>query len=545
MRIGINGAQDFLALVVRRKWWVIFPFIALSCAVGVITFVLPKTYVSEALVLIRPRDVPEDFVKDLIAGTAEERVRAIQQTVESRTNLLSILREFADDLPEFKRLNMDEQVLKLRNQINISFQLEKSDGKTLPLTYFRISYQNQNPELAMKIAGKLTALFIEQDNQARESQVVGTTEFLAAELSKVSEELNQSEAQLKEVKSARQFELPSQLDTNQKALDRLGTDKKTNAEAMDRSEAAQLSLENQLAQTPEMISKPAMASQAKSVDPPVIDEYRKASAEYDQAAAKFTSKHPEVQGAKAKLDRLKARMTPEQLILATSEVSDGKSTVPSADTMMPNQLYQSLLSQLNQVKTDLEIRRKEKVWIESEIAKYSRRIEDTPNAEQAIADVVRQNDDLKKQYEGLKSKLAEARLSESLESKQKGTQFFVVDPANYPLSPDKPNKLAVFFGGSILSLLFSIAVAAVVDVSRQRIWTQSEIEAFWGVPVLVEIPSIVTDTDLAAEKKRGMAFAFTALFASGLYSAAMYVLYLKHGFILRALDPVLQKVVYK
>ena len=63
MRISLNGSQDVLALLVRRKWWVIAPFIALTCASALLTYLLPKTYVSETLILVRPRDVPKDFVK--------------------------------------------------------------------------------------------------------------------------------------------------------------------------------------------------------------------------------------------------------------------------------------------------------------------------------------------------------------------------------------------------------------------------------------------------------------------------------------------------
>src|SRR2546429_238388 len=98
MKIGLNGTQDFLALLVRRKAWVLVSFIALTSALGLLTYVLPKTYVSETLILVRPRDVPQDFVKDLIAGTPEERLKSIEQTILSRTNLLQILREFGDKL---------------------------------------------------------------------------------------------------------------------------------------------------------------------------------------------------------------------------------------------------------------------------------------------------------------------------------------------------------------------------------------------------------------------------------------------------------------
>src|SRR5438046_2118356 len=98
MRIGLTSAQDFLALLVRRKWWIVAPFLALSSASAVLISFLPGVFVSEALILVQPRDVPEKFVMDLIAGSAQERLNTIEQTLRSRTNLLQILREFEDRL---------------------------------------------------------------------------------------------------------------------------------------------------------------------------------------------------------------------------------------------------------------------------------------------------------------------------------------------------------------------------------------------------------------------------------------------------------------
>src|SRR5206468_8127218 len=141
------------------------------------------------------------------------------------------------------------------------------------------------------------------------------------------------------------------------------------------------------------------------------------------------------------------------------------------------------------------LREKEKDWIASEIAKYTLRLQNAPQSEQDIAAILRENTDLNKQYDDLKNKLSQARLSESLESKQKGSQFVVVDPANYPLSPTKPQKQLVFLGGVAISLLLSVSFVVAFHIARQRIWTQSEVEALWGVPVLVDIPEILTDSD--------------------------------------------------
>jgi polysaccharide chain length determinant protein (PEP-CTERM system associated) len=506
---------------------------------------LPKIFVSETLILVRPRDVPEEFVKDLLAGSAEQRLRAIEQTILSRTNLVQILREFGDQMLDIRPLNLDARIVALRKQINISFELEKRDGVTLPLTYFRISYQSRNPELAQKITEKLTTLFIEQDNRVRETQVFGTTEFLSNELEKVSEQLKESEGRLKEVKTVRLFELPDQRDSNLRTLDRLAVEKKTNAEALDRYTTIRLNLESQISQTPEMVPKltvvlpPAVV--AKNAD---LEDYRKAQKEYDDLISKYKPSFPDVQTAKARLDRLKEKIPPE-LLSATDTAATPTGNKAPAVELEPNPLYQKLSAQLKEVKTELEIREKNKAEFDSEIAKYSHRVEATPKTEQDIAEVVRQNDDLKKRYDDLNNKLSQARLAESLESKSKGSQFVVVDPANYPLSPAKPDKVMVALAGAAACFFISVLLAVGVDVSQQRVWTQAQVEALWGVPVLVDIPEIITDSDLQIRGRKRLTHVATAFAAAAAWSMCLYGMYIKHDFILQHLDPVLQKLVYK
>src|ERR1051326_6876314 len=373
MRIGISGAQDFLALVVRRKWWIVAPFLAVSSAVGVLTFELPGIFVSEALILVQPRDVSEKFVIDLITGSTQERLHTIEQTLRSRTNLVQILREFGDRLPEFSRLDMDTKVEGLNSQIEIKFQLEEGGVANGPLTSFRMSYQNQNPALAQQIASKLTTLFIEQDHRVRENQVFGTTDFLSTELQKVTEQLNASDKQFAELKSSNQFELPAQLEANLRTLDRLSLERQSNVEALDRNAALRLNLERQIAETPEVLTQTSLPVLGAAFAPaapldPRIEEYRKARLEYQEASAMFTPKHPQVQLAKARLERLAAELPPNSADV-TAPLKETTSSVT------PNPLYEKLVAQLQEVKTESEILQKEKSYIESETQKFGRRVE--------------------------------------------------------------------------------------------------------------------------------------------------------------------------
>ena len=538
MRIGISNSQDFLALLVRRKWWVIFPFVALSCAAVLLTAVLPNLYVSETLILVQPRDVPEDFVMDLIGGSAQQRLGTIQQTVLSRTNLLQILREFESDIGRFTGQSLDAKVQALREQININFELGSgTNPRESVLTAFRISYENTDPELAQKVTSRLTTLFIEQDNRVRETQVFGTTEFLAAELEKTSELLRVSAEELKAIRSNRQFELPEQLDANLRTLDRLGLQQQSNSEALDRYATLRLTLERQIATTPETIFQTESALRVTQYENPLVAEHREATTAYDDAIAKYTPEHPTVRTALARLESLEGRIPPEDFVAAAEPAE--------TTTTMPNPEYLSLLAQLEEVKTEFAIREREKAFIEGEIRKYSQRVENTPTAEQEVAELIRQNADLQVQDADLRANLAEARLAESLESVQRGAQFVIIDPANFPLEPSKPNKLFVVLGGILGSLGAAIGLAAAVDILRQRVWTASEIEMFWGAPVLVDIPEILTDSDLVKQQKRKFLFAGSSLGAAAMYAVCLYMIYVYQEPIIQQLNPVLQSLVYR
>jgi hypothetical protein len=96
-----------------------------------------------------------------------------------------------------------------------------------------------------------------------------------------------------------------------------------------------------------------------------------------------------------------------------------------------------------------------------------------------------------------------------------------------------------------MSLLISVAFAVVVDIARQKIWTQSQIENMWGLPVLVDIPEILTDSDLLALRKKKYVYAAFSAAGAVVWSICLYGVYLKSGFVLQHLDPVLQKLVYK
>ena len=61
-------------------------------------------------------------------------------------------------------------------------------------------------------------------------------------------------------------------------------------------------------------------------------------------------------------------------------------------------------------------------------------------------------------YREVMNKLMEARISEGMEQHQKGEKYTLIDPANLPEEPVKPNKKMILLAGLFLGLGGGVAL---------------------------------------------------------------------------------------
>ena len=493
-----SDPKDFLALASRRKWWIILCTLLVFPVVALIVMTMPDIYVSQTTILVEPKDVPDDMVRDLISVSTEERMSAVQETILSRTNLLRIAQEFEEDLEQLKNLDNEGRVNTLRDDIGIETSLGGRRGSSV--SYFRISYENQDPDVAQKIASRLAGLFVEFDNRSREDYVFGTVDFLQSELDTVIAELQVADDELTILKRRFSHELPENLDSNQRALDRLQMQDQANQESMDRLRADRLSVERQMSEIPPVLVESMTAGtgiSGTSTPSPLVQEYRDKERQYNDLRTRYKEAHPTVRQLKAELTALRERIPPEDLI----EIQQAAG-LETTNVTRPNPAYQALQKQLDEITSEIDINKSEREWIDGQIELYRRRIDNTPSRERQIASVQRNHDDLNERYQDLKAKLDDAKLSSSLENKQKGSQFLVLDPANFPLHPSKPNRPVLLALGLAGCIGLGIVIGFAVDLGTQKFWTYSEVESLLGMPVLAEIPEILTEHDLVVAKKR-------------------------------------------
>jgi polysaccharide biosynthesis transport protein len=537
--LNLSGPQDVIALLLRRKWWVLLPFVGLSAAVILITILIPALYVSQSLILIKPPDVPTDVVKDMNAGTAAERLAIFTEQLLSDSNLQAILKQYEDELPEYARLNMDQRIVKLRKQITVGYSGTEQVQKGQPPSGFRISCQNREPLIAQNIVKTLVDVLMREDKKTRQAAVIDTARFFQNHVDDLKEKQAVTDDKLSALRSRKPNEMPDQRDWNLRKLDSLRNDNRTL-----RSERAKVSRERELAaeeiaETPQQILKIAPARTPAPESPRVVEYRRVRETLLDNRLLGRKSEHPDVLTAEKKLRELEQLMTPEQIALANQDPA--QTVTQEGGQMLINPRYLTLRNREESLRRDIEEIDENISQNNKEIQTYESYIQNTPKGAAELTELQRESNTNDRKLDAANLKLDDVQLSASAQIQQKGSQFELQDPASLPLTPAKPSKLSILSSGLVLSLLISIALAFLVDVAYQKSWSPSDISRTAGVRVLIEVPRIVTRDGAAKALKKKAAVLTSVSIAAVAYASFLCLAYAHPGFVLRQLDPLIQK----
>jgi len=149
-------------------------------------------------------------------------------------------------------------------------------------------------------------------------------------------------------------------------------------------------------------------------------------------------------------------------------------------------------------------------------------VEHTPRREQEFQDISRDYESTKELHRSLVTRYEEAQLAESMEQRQKGEQFRVLDPAVPSAVTTAPNRIRLVLVVLVLSLGLAAAVVTLVEMFDASFHSVDEIRRFTKVPILVSIPWISTEADLRHRRLRARLATAGALLGLALVVGAAY-----------------------
>lgn len=469
--------KDILRAVNRRRLWIVIPFVVLALANLAFVLSLTHNFRSVATVQVLPEPASSNLIRATVQPTVGDRLSSIGQETLTRTRLENIIKEL-NLYPTLRESTVMENVI-TRMRSDITFQMTDRD-------VFIVGYTAKDPQVALTVAERLTAVFLQENARNRGQRAEAATDFLGAQLEEARKKLEEQEKRVEAFRLQHQGQLPTQLEANRQELNNTQMRLRALLDTIARDRDQKLFLQRQLelAQAADDLGTAGLglgtpAAGGDSSDAAGGTDLARAIANLRALELRLTPEHPDVERARRQVATLQER--------AATEMS-GSSSLPAGGGRRVTARVRELQSQIELIDRQINSRQGEERELRGKIAEYGLRIDATPLRESELAVLSRDYEDTKRLYSSLNQRQQEATMALDLERQDIGDRFRVIEPARLPEKPFSPSRRNFFAAGLLAALLFSVGLAATIEFRDSSLRTEDEIIGSLQLPVLATIP---------------------------------------------------------
>jgi polysaccharide chain length determinant protein (PEP-CTERM system associated) len=422
----------------------------------------------------------------------------IQQQILSR----SVIKNLIEDINLFdyglKKVSLEDLINNMQKRIEI--KVRGNDSFTLSFIY-------EDPQKAKNVTSRLSSYFIDENLKIRELQAAGTSEFLDSQVKETKAKLEAQEEKVKQYKMRYMGELPQQLEANLSMLRGLQDRLRANTETIRTKEVLLEFQNNFIASNPDKID---LTTNTKGVHNAQLNRLRSQLAEL---TTKYTDQYPDVIRLKNEVERL------ENITRETKTSPSSISPISVSEMSKKNQIQSQIASSDRSI-TSLELEREE---IIKNLAAIEKRVEMAPKREQEMISLMRDYDNIKRTYDGLLNNKLQADISQNLEKRQKGEQFQIIDPANLPDKPFKPDRTKILLLAFGMACIFGFGSAVVLETLDPTLHETEDFKRFYALPILASLPIIMDERYKRNQvRRRASLLAMATLFLSSFTLILIY-----------------------
>lgn len=479
------ASEEVLWAVWARRRTVLWTFVIATAATVAVSTRLPNRFRGEALILAIPLQGGSADLRGN-SGPLKDRLPTVTQQILSRARLEHIVREL-DLFAEDRRIESMQTVIdRMRRRIETPI-VEGSQS-------FRVTYEAETPALALQVTERVAALFIDENSNDRAAQAHETRAFLDTELDDARRRLAEQEQRLEAYRQRFRAELPTRLQLNIQAVQSAQSQIHSLSELLTRDHDRRLFVARQLA---DLQSEPSLssASEELALSGPITAPLDAARAELRNLELRLTPQHPDVVRAKQRVADLEVKARSDAAPAANGETR-------------PQSLTDSQIARLNKLKElkvelaalDQQIAAKvaQEAAHRREMQTYQARVDAAATREAELASLTRDYDALQNLYRTLAAKSEDAKIAESLERRQVGAQFKILDAPRRPDRPSGPNRVLINVAGALFGFGFGFALALLAEFRDRSVKVEADIHAVLNLPVLAQIPTMQS----AGERRR-------------------------------------------
>ncbi len=560
MNTNLNTPHDYLAIVKRRRWYLILPAVVLGIASILVALLLPPVYRSAAKILIEQPDIPPELVASTVTSYASERLQVIEQRVTTSENLTRIINKY-NLYPNNRQYQpVSKLVEKMRDSSGL--ELISATGSNRPgsaptTIAFGVYFDYDNPQIAQRVANELVSLYLSENIRTRQDRAAETTAFLAAEADRLDRQISENEAKFADMRQRYAGSLPGQMESTQQIITRTEADIRALDQRAESIKQGLVFLQAQLAQVEpyrtaadgglsmsdrlrELRAELVMLSARYRPNHPTLVQLREEAAALEKAVGGGT----DVDGLREQRDRLqmelalaKQRYTAEhpEVVELQNRVEEIEGQIFQAQRQQNGSLregvppdnlaYIQLEAQVTSSKAELESIAQERQRLKESLTELEKRIEQAPEVEREYQRLARAHEAALNERRTIAQKLTTAQLGETLETERKGERFTLIEPPYAPTEPIKPRRVLIVTLGLLMSLGAGLAAAVLAEALDTAVHGPTQLASITGFAPLATIPYIETRKEIYRrwQKRVGFAVGSIGILAGLIVSVHLYV----------------------
>jgi polysaccharide chain length determinant protein (PEP-CTERM system associated) len=466
----------------RRRWLAIGVMWCVGLAGLAVVWLVPNRYQASARVYVDTQTV----LKPLMQGLAfqpdtDQQVRMLAKTLVSRPNVEHILKATKTRIPA-TGLAHEQAIDKMIDLIKVD-----SSGGNL----YVISVRDTDPAAAKAVVTALVDLFVGDGTEAKQRDSSEAGSFIDDQIKTYETKLAEAENRLKDFK-IRNFGV-----TGVSAQDYFTRTSAVSDEVTRLQIAYEAAVQSREALKHELAGEdPHLPPEATNLLPPAPSELdtriATQKAQLDELLRKYTNEHPDVVSARQTIRQLEAQRAAER----ASAKAGGH---PGLAATSP--VYQKIRVSLADAEANVASLGSQLAAQQGRLGQLRASATKVPEAEAELAQLNRDYDVIRKNYESLVSRRESASLGVKMDASDQLADFRVIEPPHVMPRPVFPDRRIL----AILSMLASLGAGLGLAYGLNKVYpgfaTAGQLETATKRPVIGTIGDVVVPA-IAAERLR-------------------------------------------
>jgi len=474
----------------RRRWYgLVAAWVVAALGAAIVTRI-PDRFEAEARVYVDTKSVLRPLMRDLaVEPDLDQTIGMLSRTLITRPNVEMLIGK-AQLLPVGSpQAERDAMVDTLLRNIKVA-----GVGRD---NVFAFTYRDTVPEVARRIVQDLVSLFVEADLGNKQRDVESARTFIEEQVRQYEARLTEAEGRLKDFKLRHLGTVGGQGGDYFARIAALREEVTKQSLDLRAAEQARDALRNELSgETVSLIPDQDPPVQSTSEFDARLDAQRR---QLDELLRRYTDAHPDVVAARRLIARLEEQR--QQEIEAQRKAAAAK----PPRSRGTNEVLQRVKLALAEAEANVASLRVRLSETQSRLAQLTAAASRVPQIDAELAQLNRDYDIVRRQYEALVARREKAALSEDVDATRLA-QFRVIDPPRVNPNPVFPNRLSLLVAALLVALAAGVGVSFLVSQLIPTFDTVAALRQVTQRPVLGSVSRLADPIFVARGKRNSMMF---------------------------------------